>query len=64
METKKKRPVGRPATRIMPDRIPATPEELVRAISQGPPKRDGEWDFQKPDGDGYVQSGDPRRPDW
>ena len=50
-KTKPKRPRGRPAVRIMPDPIPDTPENVVRAISQGPPKRD--WEFMKPGGAGY-----------
>lgn len=38
MNTKTRRP-GRPATRVMPPRIDATPEELARAIMQTPPRR-------------------------
>ena len=47
-----KRPRGRPPVRIMPEPIPDTPENVVRAICQGPPKRD--WEFLKPDGAGYT----------
>ena len=39
----------------MPDRIPDTPENVARAIMQGPPKRD--WDFLKPGGAGYRPRG-------
>ena len=48
---KKKRPRGRPATRVMPELIPVSAADVVRAISQGPPKK--EWDFAKPGGAGY-----------
>ena len=62
---KKKRPRGRPATRVMPEPIPDSAANVVRAICQGPPKR--EWDFQKPGGAGYVQERpagrQPRRAD-
>ena len=37
--TRKQRKRGRPA-RPMPPPIPATPEDLARAILQGPPKKD------------------------
>ena len=50
---KKKRPRGRPATRVMPEMIPDSAANVVRALCQGPPKR--EWDFQQPDGAGYVR---------
>ena len=50
---KPKRPRGRPPVRIMPEPIPDIPENVVRAICQGPPKRD--WKFLKPDGVGYRQ---------
>ena len=55
-----KRPRGRPPVRIMPDPIPDTPENVVRALCQGPPKPDGEWKFMNPDGAGYRQP--PTRP--
>ena len=42
---------GRPPIRKMPDPIPASPEDVARAIMQGPPKTD--WEFLKPGGDGY-----------
>lgn len=43
----------------MPERIPDTPEDVARAIMQGPPKRD--WDFLKPGGAGYRRGSDPKR---
>ena len=57
---KKKRPRGRPATRVMPEMIPDSAANVVRALCQGPPKR--EWDFQQPDGAGYVRERPPGRP--
>ena len=48
---KKKRPRGRPPVRVMPELIPSSAADVVRAISQGPPKKD--WDFAKPGGAGY-----------
>ena len=48
---KKKRLRGRPTTRVMPELIPASAADVVRAISQGPPKK--EWNFAKPGGAGY-----------
>ena len=53
-----KRP-GRPPIRIMPEPIPDTPENVVRTICQGPPKRN--WEFLKPDGAGYATQSPPRR---
>ena len=56
--TEPTRPRGRPPVRIMPEPIPDTPENVVRTICQGPPKRD--WEFLKPAGAGYRQP-PPRR---
>ncbi len=39
------RPRGRPVEKPMPERIPDTPENIARAIMQGPPKK--EWDYLK-----------------
>lgn len=36
---------GRPVEREMPDPIPATPEEVMRALVETPPKADGEWKY-------------------
>ena len=49
---KTKRPRGRPLVRVMPEPIPDTPGNVVRGLSQGPPKRN--WKFMKPDGAGYA----------
>ena len=45
MTTKRKR--SRPRETFMPEPIPDTPENIVRAIMQGAPK--AEWDFAKED---------------
>ena len=52
MKKKAQRKRGRPPVRVMPPPIPDTPENVARAIMQGPPKKD--WDFLKPGGAGYV----------
>ena len=58
---KKKRLRGRPPTRVMPELIPASAADVVRAISQGPPKT--EWNFAKPSGAGYrVRETVPKYP--
>ena len=54
-KTEPTRSRGRPPVRIMPELIPDTPENVVRAISQGPPKPAGEWNFMKSDGAGYAR---------
>ena len=52
MMPKKKRPRGRPATRVMPELIPASAADVVRAISQGPPKKEWDCDVNRiPDAD-------------
>ena len=38
---------GRPVTRTMPDPIPDTPENIMRALVGTPPKKKGEWDYLK-----------------
>ncbi len=57
--TKPKRLRRRPVVRIMPERIPDTPENVVRARFQGPPKPDGPWKFMKLDGARYVTESPP-----
>ena len=59
--TKPTRPRGRPAVRVMPDPIPDTPENVVRALCQGPPKSVGQWEFAKPGGAGYAPATPPNR---
>ena len=48
---------GRPPIRVMPERIPDTPENVARALMQGPPKEG--WDFMKPGGAGYAPHAEP-----
>ncbi|MCY4393605.1 MAG: hypothetical protein OXC10_00500 [Rhodospirillaceae bacterium] len=45
-----KRQRGRPVERPMPDPIPDTPENIMRALLETPPKRDDEWDYLKEPG--------------
>lgn len=44
-----KRKRGRPVKRMMPPPILDTPENIARALMQGPPKR--EWEYEKADAD-------------
>ena len=46
-DQKPKPPRGRPAVRVMPDPIPDTPENVVRALCQGPPKPVGQWEVHE-----------------
>ena len=46
-DDKPKRPRGRPVEKKMPDPIPDTPENVMRALLETPPKRDDEWDYLK-----------------
>ena len=55
------RPRGRPPVRIMPDAIPDTPENVVQALCQEPPRPASEWDFMKPGGAGYSSPTPPTR---
>lgn len=50
---KPKRGRGRPATYIMPEPIPDTPENIARACMMGPPKTD--WDYLKPGSGARVE---------
>ncbi len=43
---KPKRPQGRPS-KPMPESIPDTPENIMRALIAGPPKKAHEWDYLK-----------------
>jgi hypothetical protein len=40
-----KRPRGRPATHVMPERIPDTPESVMRALLAAPPKKPSAWKY-------------------
>lgn len=41
------RPRGRPAERPMPERIPDTGANILRAVLRQPPRREDEWDYLK-----------------
>ena len=43
--TKRKR--GRPSKRTMPEPIPDTPENIMKAVLATPPKRADEWRYLK-----------------
>lgn len=43
---KPKKPTGRPPNPL-PDRIPDTPENIMRALVSTPPKKRREWDYLK-----------------
>lgn len=45
MTTTAKRKRGRRAKRTMPDPIPDTPDNIMRAIVNTPPKTDDEWRY-------------------
>lgn len=40
-----KRGPGRPIERPLPEPIPDTPENIMRAVLATPPKRDDEWRY-------------------
>lgn len=48
-KAKPKRPQGQPP-KPMPDRIPDTPENIMRALIAMPPKKPEEWDYLKEKG--------------
>ena len=45
MTDKRKRPRGRPATKSMPPRIDASPEEIASTVLRAPAKRPDEWRY-------------------
>lgn len=47
MSDKPKKPRGRPTEKTMPEPIPDTPENVMRAILATPPKREDEWNYLK-----------------
>ena len=52
---------GRPPALKMPEAIPGTPEALARSIMQATPKKDSDWKFLKPGGEGYEDGVKPTR---
>ncbi len=54
-----KRKRGRPPKHVMPEKIPAPPEEIARACMAGPPKKN--WRYLKRGSDAYADKApDPR----
>ena len=47
MTEKPKRQRGRPVEKKMPEPIDDTPENVMRAVLSTPPKKDGDWRFQR-----------------
>ena len=47
---KKKRPRGRPVKYPMPEKIPNTPVNVLKAILATPPKKREDWDYVKETG--------------
>ena len=45
--SEKKRPVGRPVEKHLPDRIPDTPENVAKALVRAKPKKRSEWKYLK-----------------
>ena len=43
----KKRKRGRPVKYKMPEQIPDTPENVLRAVLNTPPKKEDEWEYMK-----------------
>ena len=52
---------GRPPALKMPEEILGTPEALARSIMRTPAKKDSEWKFLKPGGEGYEDGVKPTR---
>ena len=42
-----KRKRGRPVKYKMPEQIPDTPENVLRAVLNTPPKEEDEWEYMK-----------------
>lgn len=43
----KKRPRGRPTEKSYPERIDASPEKIAEMVLRMPPKKRGEWRYEK-----------------
>ena len=46
-DTTPKRGRGRPVEKHMPEPIPDTPENTMRALLATPPKKEDDWDYLK-----------------
>ena len=44
---KSKKPRGRPATHEMPEKIPDTGANILKAVLRQPPRDDEDWDYLK-----------------
>ena len=55
-----KRKWGRPQVLVLPEPIPDTPENILRACLKTPPKKD--WDYLKPGLDAYADGTPPTSP--
>lgn len=42
-----KRPRGRPVEKSYPERIDASPEKIAETVLRMPPKKKGEWRYEK-----------------
>lgn len=42
-----KRPRGRPVEKPYPERIDASPEKIAETVLRMPPKKKGEWRYEK-----------------
>jgi hypothetical protein len=54
-----KRPRGRPVEHKMPEPIPDTHENTMRAILATPPKADDEWSYLRPGSSSTTKGGIP-----
>ena len=46
-EQRAKKPRGRPVEHPMPDPIPDTPENIMKAFLRTPPRKRSDWEFVK-----------------
>ena len=46
-KTNQKRPRGRPVEKPYPERIDASPEKIAETVLRMPPKKKGEWRYEK-----------------
>ena len=46
-DTPPKRGPGRPVEKQMPEPIPDTPENIMRALLETPPRKKDDWDYLK-----------------
>ena len=46
-ENQPPKPRGRPATKPIPEPIPDTPENVMKALVSAPPRAKNDWDYLK-----------------